>query len=47
MRAQIELPAVEGSRGVFSEGAPVRARRVASRWLLEDDVTGSVNLEVR
>jgi hypothetical protein len=47
MRAQIELPAVDSSRGVFSEGAPVRARRVASRWLLEDDVTGSVTLEVR
>jgi hypothetical protein len=47
MRAQVELPAREGSRGVFSGGAPVRARRVASRWLLEDDVTGSVTLEVR
>jgi alpha-L-rhamnosidase len=47
MRAQIELPAAEGSRVVFSGGAPVRARRVASRWLLEDDVTGAVTLEVR
>jgi len=47
MRARIELPAADGSRGVFSGGAPVRARRVASRWLLEDDVTGSVTLDVR
>jgi len=47
MRARIELPAADGSRGVFSGGAQVRARRVASRWLLEDDVTGSVTLEVR
>ena len=47
MRARIELPARGGSRGVFSGGAPVRARRVASRWLLEDDVAGSVTLEVR
>jgi hypothetical protein len=47
MGAQVELPAREGSRGVFSSGAPVRARRVASRWLLEDDVTGAVTLEVR
>jgi hypothetical protein len=47
MTAQVELPARDGSRGVFSGGAPVRARRVASRWLLEDDVAGSVTLEVR
>jgi len=47
MGARVELPAPPGSRGVFSSGAPVRARRVAARWLLEDDVTGSVTLEVR
>jgi hypothetical protein len=47
MTAQMELPAPAGSRGVFSGGAPVRARRVATRWLLQDDVTGSVTLEVR
>ncbi|MCU0250405.1 MAG: family 78 glycoside hydrolase catalytic domain [Vicinamibacterales bacterium] len=47
MTAQMELPAPAGSRGVFSGGAPVRARRVANRWLLEDEVTGSVTLDVR
>ena len=47
MAAQVELPASEGSRGVFRGGTLVRARRVASRWLLDEDVTGSVTLEVR
>jgi hypothetical protein len=47
MAARVELPAPAGSRAVFRGGAPVHARRVASRWLLEDDVTGSVTLEVR
>ena len=47
MRAQVELPVREGSRGVFSSGTPVRARRVASRWLLDEDVTGTVVLQVR
>jgi len=47
MRAQIELPATEGSRGVFSGGAPLPARRVASHWLLNGDVTGTLTLEVR
>jgi alpha-L-rhamnosidase len=47
MTAQVELPAPDASRGVFSGGSPVRARRVASRWLLDEDVTGSVTLEVR
>jgi hypothetical protein len=46
-RARVELPAAPGSRGVFSGGRPVRARRVASRWVLNEDVTGTVTLEVR
>jgi len=47
MTAAVELPAPPASRGVFSGGAAVRARRVGSRWQLTDDVTGSVVLEVR
>jgi hypothetical protein len=47
MTAQIELPAREGSRGVFSGGKPVGARRLATRWLLDEGVTGTVALEVR
>ncbi len=45
--AQVDLPASPGSRGVFSGGAPLRARRVDARWLLEEDVAGSVTLEVK
>ena len=47
MTARVELPAPAGSRGVFSGGTAVRARRVASHWLLENDVTRVVTLEVR
>jgi hypothetical protein len=45
--AQVELPAPPGSRGVFSGGKPVRARRVAERWHLDEDVAGSATLEVK
>ena len=45
--AEVDLPATPGSRGVFSRGAPLRARRVDARWLLEEDVAGSVTLEVK
>jgi len=45
--ARVELPAFPGSRGVFRGGAPARARRVASGWLLDEDVTGSATLEVK
>jgi hypothetical protein len=45
--ARVELPAPAGSRGVLDGRTPVRARRVASRWLLDADVSGSVTLEVR
>jgi hypothetical protein len=47
MAARVELPAPVGSRGVFIGRTPVRARLAASRWVLDEDVTGSVRLEVR
>jgi hypothetical protein len=47
MAARVELPAPLGSRGVFRGGAPVRATRSDARWVLDDDVTGSITLEVR
>jgi len=47
MTAQVELPAAEESRGVYRGGTLVRARRVASRWLIDEEMTGSVTLEVR
>ena len=47
MSAQVELPAHEGSTGVFTGGVPVEARRVGSHWRLAGDVSGAVTLEVR
>jgi len=45
--ARIEIPAPAGSRGVFRDGAPVRARREGPRWVLDDEIEGSVTLVVR
>jgi len=47
MSAAIELPAAPGSRGVYSGGKPLRARRSGDRWVLDEDVAGTVTLEVR
>jgi alpha-L-rhamnosidase len=47
VRARVELPATQASGGVFCQGRPVRARRVGRRWVLNDDVAGSVVFEVR
>jgi hypothetical protein len=45
--AKVELPASANSRGVFIGEKPVPARRAGSRWLLEDDISGTVTLDVR
>jgi alpha-L-rhamnosidase len=45
--AQVALPAPAGSRGVFSGGKSVRAKRVGQYWRLAERVTGSVVLDVR
>jgi hypothetical protein len=45
--AKVELPASTSSRGVFIGEKPVPARRAGPRWLLEDDISGTVTLEVR
>ncbi len=47
MPAQVELPAVEGSIGVFKDGKPVSAVRVGKRWILDALVEGRLVLEVR
>jgi hypothetical protein len=47
MAVQVDLPAPRGSSGVYTGGRSVRARRAGDRWLLDDDVAGSVTLEVR
>jgi hypothetical protein len=44
--ARVELPARSQTGGVLSGGKPIAARRVGGRWVLEADVTGTVELEV-
>jgi hypothetical protein len=45
--AEVELPAAANSQGVFKDGGPLAAKRVGSRWKLDQPVTGTITLEVR
>jgi hypothetical protein len=45
--AQVQLPASEGTSGVWADGKPVLATRDGAGWRLGHDVAGSVRLEVR
>ena len=45
--ALVQLPAAEGTTGVWIDGKPVAAVRDGAWWTLEKDVGGSVRLEVR
>ena len=45
--AKVELPAAAASRGVFSSGNPVAAKRSGAWWLLDAPVTGVATFEVR
>jgi hypothetical protein len=47
MTAQVQLPAAVGSTGVFSGGRPVKATRSGNWWLLDKDVGGTSEIEVR
>ena len=47
MTAQVNVPAVENSSGVFIGGRTAAAHRVAGWWILDDDVSGAVTIEVR
>ena len=47
MTAMVDLPAVVGSTGVFSEGQPLAASRRDDRWVLEEPVRGRIRLEVK
>ena len=44
--AKVELPASGKSRGVLSGGQPIAAKRIGSRWVLDQDVTGTATLTV-
>jgi alpha-L-rhamnosidase len=45
--AKVELPAMPGSRGVWSGDKKVQAHREGQWWMLEKDVSGAVRLEER
>ena len=45
--ARVELPASQRSQGVLVGGKPARARRSGSRWVLDEDVVGTVTIEER
>jgi hypothetical protein len=47
MPAAVELPAPRASTGVAVNGAPAKARRVGSRWVLDEEVAGTAEIEVK
>ena len=47
LTARVELPAGANSTGVFLDSQPVAARRDGAWWILEADVTGTAEIEVR
>ena len=44
--AKLELPASPDSKGVVVNGRPASAKRVGSRWIVDEEVTGTVTAEV-
>ncbi|HEX5283236.1 MAG TPA: family 78 glycoside hydrolase catalytic domain [Bryocella sp.] len=47
LSAQVRLPAVDGSKGVWKNGQKTRAHREGSWWVLDRKVSGRVSLEER
>ena len=47
MTAKVDLPAASGTTGVFISGKKAEASLVNSRWMLKDEISGTVSLEVR
>jgi hypothetical protein len=47
MSAKVDLPAADGSGGVFAGGEPVAATKKNGRWIVTEEVTGSVDFEVK
>jgi hypothetical protein len=47
MTARIELPAMDGSSQVLADGKPTAARLANGWWVLVNEITGRVNLEVK
>lgn len=47
MSATVELPATDGSTGVFRDGVAIAATRKGDRWMVTDTVHGTTTLEVK
>jgi alpha-L-rhamnosidase len=47
MTAKVELPALEGSSGVWAGGTKVMAHREGQWWTLDEDLSGTVTLKER
>jgi alpha-L-rhamnosidase len=47
MSAKVELPEIESASGVFKAGQEILAKRNSGRFVLTDDVQGSITLELR
>lgn len=47
MSAKVELPEIAGASGVFKAGQAIAAKRSSGCFILEEDVKGSISLEVR
>ncbi|GAB5401788.1 MAG: family 78 glycoside hydrolase catalytic domain [Aureliella sp.] len=45
--ATLDLPATDGSTGVTIDGKPVKAQKVAGRWIVQDAVEGAVSAIVK
>lgn len=46
MTARLELPALPDSKGVSINGRPVKAKRDDGHWLVDEDVSGTLRIEV-
>ena len=47
MSGKMDLPAGADSTGVFVDGKPVAATKVKDSWIVKDEVSGSVTVEVK
>lgn len=47
MTAKVDLPAASESTGVFIGGKKVEASLENSRWMLKDEISGTVSIEIR
>jgi hypothetical protein len=45
MTAKVELPALDGSSGVWVDGAHVNAHRDGQWWILENDLSGTTTID--